>query len=83
MTAALDNLTRVTVESRPTAWPPAATFELQIDALIGEEHAIHFEVGARQGHTDWVKLLNGDVVELRGLDRTLWSSAPNVWCPQP
>lgn len=83
MTAALTNLSKLTVDSRQPSWPPEVNFELQIDVLMGEEHAVHFEIGRRQGHTDLVKLLSGDVVELRGLDRGLWSSDPTVWCSKP
>ncbi len=83
MAKALTNLTELSASSRPTGWPSEADFELQIDVLMGEEHAIHFEIGTRDGDTDLVKLLNGDVVELRGLDRGLWSTDPAVWCSQP
>jgi hypothetical protein len=79
--AALANLTRLRVEKRLTVWPKEAPFELQIDVLDGEEHALHLEIGPRRGELDLAKLLNDDVVELRGIDRKLWSVAPAAWCP--
>lgn len=80
---ALENLTRLNVQKRHDVWPADAKFELQIDVLMGEEHAIHLEVGPRRGGADLVKLLSDDVVEVTGLDRGLWSVDPAAWCSPP
>ncbi len=77
---ALGNLTTLRVEERYQVWPADAAFELQIDALVGEQHAIHFEVAQRRGDTDLVKLLNGGGPGLKGRDRQLWSRHPSAWC---
>lgn len=83
VTQALSNLTQLTVEGRRESWPSDAPFELQVDVLVGQDPLIHFEVGQRKGNTDLVQLLNGDVIELRGLDRQQWSVEPAAWCLGP
>ncbi len=83
ISTALANLAQLTVAKQHLTWPIEGKFELQIDVLNGEQHSVHLEVGARRGDTDLVKLLNDDVVELRGLDRALWSADPAGWCSNP
>lgn len=77
---ALANLSQLTVGKQLPSWPAAAPFELQLDVTSGDETLLHLELSPRRDDVDMVQLLGGDVFELRGLDRNLWSSEAATWC---
>jgi hypothetical protein len=80
MKAALDNLASLSAEPAGKTLPEGTTFDLQVSALIGETHALHFELSRLDDNRDLTRLLPGDLVKLSGLDRKLWVQSPAEWC---
>jgi hypothetical protein len=83
MRRALDNLASLTASPDTQELPVGSKFELQIDAMIGETHALHFEVARHDGDADLVRLLDDSTIKLKGLDRRLWTPDPKLWCTTP
>ncbi len=78
--AALDNLASLKGTPSSESLPKGSAFELQIDLLMGETHAIHFEVARSGADGDLVRLLDDSIVKLQGLDHELWSPKIASWC---
>ncbi len=78
--AALDNLSSLKGTPSDESPPKGSAFELQIDLLMDETHAIHFEVARSGANGDLVRLLDDSIVKLQGLDHELWSPKIADWC---
>jgi hypothetical protein len=81
--AALDNLVALTSTRSTEAIPVGTVFDLQIDALVGERRALHFEIVRRTEDGDLVRLLDDSTIRVHGLDRAMWSPDPAAWCLEP
>jgi hypothetical protein len=80
---ALDNLAQLKAVKTDEQPADGRAFELQIDALMGEDIALHLEIANRGDAGDLVQLFDGSRVRMRGLDRSVWSPRPADWCQEP
>ena len=74
---ALDNLSSLKVVANGA--PPPQN-DRQIILLDHSEVLLQYDVGVGAGGEDPTRLPDGSVVQLRGLDRGLWSTQPEDWC---
>ncbi len=77
---ALENLASLESTPRDGSLPVGSPYELQIDVLINETHAIHFEIAPAPGEGDIVRLMDDSTHVLYGLDHDLWAPQPSAWC---
>ena len=77
---ALDNLASLSAKPSDHSLLAGSPFVLQIDVLMNEISEIHFQIAEAAGDGDVVRLMDGSVHVLYGLDHDLWVPKPTAWC---